>query len=537
MLEEVVVTNLGLIPEATLTPAQGLTVITGETGAGKTVMLGALRLLVGEQAVKGLIGPHGDTADVSARFIGSQELVVRRVVSPDRSKAYLDGAISTASALRENIGPRVSIVGQHDQHTITSSAGVRALIDRSFTDVERQAWDAYQAAWLQFEAVSAEADLLGSDHRGLTRELETVRFQINEIDEAGFSIGDDEALHAEVSKLRNAESLISSVDAALGRLGEDGAIAHIEEASRALASAAGIDPSLGDLVAQIDDALTDLSEITTETARYGAELAVEPAHLQRAEERVALLSTLKRKYGDSLESILDFHKDAVNRESELASLLDSAEDIAERLASSAKNVEARGRELRDSRSAAGQRIARQTEIHLKDLGFSHPITELSVSTAPPSRTGADTVAVVFASDASLTPGPVGSIASGGELSRLVLALTLASGGAEGELVAFDEIDAGVGGETALAMGEKLAALARGRQVLCVTHLPQVAAFADCHYVVSRDGATATIAEATEDQRPAELSRMLAGLTSSEKGREHAEELLQIAEMTRATADS
>ena len=171
MLEELVVSNLGLIPEASLMPSSGLTVITGETGAGKTVMLGALRLLIGEPATKGLIGPSGDEADVSARFVDSTDHVARRVLTPNRSKAYLDGAISTASALRETIGPKVSIVGQHDQHTITSSEGVRRLVDVSLTSKERNDLDAYDAAWNAYEVVRAEADLLGSDQRHLAREL------------------------------------------------------------------------------------------------------------------------------------------------------------------------------------------------------------------------------------------------------------------------------------------------------------------------------------------------------------------------------
>ncbi len=528
MLEEVVVANLGLIPSASLTPAEGLTVITGETGAGKTVMLGALRLLMGEQATKGLIGPHGDEADVSARFLGASEVIARRVVGSNRSKAYVDGAISTASALRETVGPMVSIVGQHDQHTITSSEGVRRMIDTSLSAKERRDLDAYGDTWSAYEMVRAEADLLGTDQRHLARELETIRFQIAEITEAGFEMGDDELLRDHANKLRNAEELATSIDTVLERLGDNGAAGQIVDAARAVDSAAGLDPALSELAEQVNDLVTALSDMTAEVVRYAAELDVDPARLQETEQRVALLSSLKRKYGDSLDAVLAFGQDARTRESELAELLESAGDITDRLEAAGIAVDAAGEVLRSTRHVAADRIAHGAREHLIDLGFTAPLIEISIAPAAPSRTGADTATVLFASDDSLTANTVSSIASGGELSRLVLALTLASGGVDTDVVAFDEIDAGVGGETALAMGRKLAALAESRQVICVTHLPQVAAFADRHYVVLRNGASASIQEATDSDRTEELSRMLAGLSSSEKGKEHAEELLALA---------
>ena len=528
MLEEVVVANLGLIPTASIEPAEGLTVITGETGAGKTVMLGALRLLVGETATKGLIGPHGDNADVSARFLDATEHIARRIVEPGKSKAYLDGAITTASALRDEIGPKIAIVGQHDQHTITSSNGVKQLIDLALTNDERKSLDTYSNAWEAFDTVQREAELLGSDQRHFARELETAQFQIAEITDAGFQPGDEELLRDQANRLRNAEELASSVDIVLDRLGDDGAAIQIDEASRAIDTAAGLDPFLIDLRDQLANVLTSMSDIAADVVRYSSDLDADPAHLQETEQRVALLSSLKRKYGESLEAIEAFHKDAEARATELSGLLESADDIAERLEAARATLEVAGDDLRATRQQAADRIAKASQSHLTDLGFTAPLVEVRVVSASPTAKGADTATVLFASDASLTPGSISSIASGGELSRLVLALTLASGGADTEVVAFDEIDAGIGGETALAMGRKLASLAATRQVICVTHLPQVAAFADRHYVVIRDGTAATISESVDADRTEELSRMLAGLSASNKGREHAEELLAMA---------
>ncbi len=429
MLEEVVVSNLGLIPTASIEPAAGLTVITGETGAGKTVMLGALRLLVGDAATKGLIGPHGDRADVSARFVDADEHIPRRVVAPNKSKAYLDGAITTATTLRETIGPKVAIVGQHDQHTITSSDGVKQLIDIALTSGEHTCLGEYADAWDAFDVVQQEAELLGSDQRHLARELETIRFQIAEIADAGFQLGEDELLRDQANRLRNAEELVSSIDLALDRLGDDGAAARIGEASRAIETAAGLDPSLDDLHGQLNDLLTSMSDITADVVRYSSDLDADPAHLQETERRVALLSSLKRKYGDSLETILAFQKEAETREMELVGLLESADDIAERLEAAHASLRGAGDELRAARESGAARIAKAAQSHLTDLGFTAPVVEISVRSATPTMKGADTATVLFASDESLAPGAISSIASGGELSRLVLALTLASGGA------------------------------------------------------------------------------------------------------------
>lgn len=532
MLEEIVVSNLGLIPEASISPAEGLTVITGETGAGKTVMLGALRLLVGEPATRTVIGPHGDTADVSARFVDPGETVVRRVVSQRRSKAYLDGAISTASALKETIGPLVSIVGQHDQHTITSPRGVGRIVDQLLTDKGRASLDAYRSAWDGYQLVRAEADMLGTDHRHIEREIETVRFQIKEIDEAGFSEGDEEELRGRVTRLRNASGLAVSVDAALVGLGDDGAGGHVSAAARALERATDLDGSLRELSDQVENAAGMLSDLAAEVARYAADLDIDPMRLEETEQRVALLGALKRKYGDSLEDINAFRKEAVVRESELTALIESAGNIADRLDEATQELAVRGHELTDARRKASRRIAQSAVEHLKALGFTTPLVSIPIEHSNPGPMGADTATVMFASDEGLELAPVSAIASGGELSRLVLALTIASGSADAQVVAFDEIDTGIGGATALAMGRKLASLAEDRQVICVTHLPQVAAFADRHFVVAREGSTTTISEAEGDARTEELARMLAGLSASKKGREHASELMEIASKSR-----
>jgi DNA repair protein RecN (Recombination protein N) len=246
------------------------------------------------------------------------------------------------------------------------------------------------------------------------------------------------------------------------------------------------------------------------------------------EGRLARLGDLRRKYGDTLDEILNFGEQAAARAVELDGLLRRAGELEAEEQTALLEADAAGEDLRAAREQAGARLATSAVGHLRDLGFSDPVVGLDVHPADLSTSGADRITLAFASDAALLPGPVSRVASGGELSRLVLALRLAAGAEDADVVAFDEIDAGIGGTTALAMGRKLAALAASRQVLCVTHLPQVAAFADRHFVVTRNGNRASVRTVAGEERVEELSRMLAGLPGSDKGRDHAAELLTLA---------
>jgi DNA repair protein RecN (Recombination protein N) len=528
MLEELSVSNLGLIKSALVEFGPGLTVVTGETGTGKTLMFGALRLLGGDQAPKGMIGPHGDELDVSARLReGTTELVLRRVVTAKRSKAYVDDAIVTAGALADAVAGSVAIVGQHDQHIITSQAGVRALVDRCLDGKGVESKVAYGDAWDRYAAVLDEARTLGGDLRALEREAEMLSFQIEEIDAAGFAVGEEADLRSAVAKLRSAETLTAEIDTALGALSDEGAQSHLDIAARSLRRVTDIDPALGSIAERVSEVITALSEASGDLVRYTSDLGSDTGDLEATEDRLALLGTLKRKYGDSIEDIVSFHKDASARRETLDNLLRSAQDIEERIETAKTAVAAAGAMLTANRTKAAAGIAKRAVVHLRDLGFSDPVVRFEFSEHEASRWGSDSLALLFASDASLRPGPATSVASGGELSRLVLALTLAAGGADATIVAFDEIDAGIGGSTALAMGRKLAALASDRQVICVTHLPQVAVHGSTHLNVERQGTTASVRKVTGSDRVAEIARMLAGLGESETAQQHAVELLEL----------
>ncbi|MCL1692771.1 MAG: AAA family ATPase [Actinomycetia bacterium] len=530
MLDELSVGNLGLIPSARIEPGPGLVVITGETGTGKTLLLGALRLLRGEQARKDQIGPNGDETTVEARFIDDgKENILGRRVDRRRSRASIDGAMATAGNLAEALAGVLDVVGQHDRTLLSEPRAVRRLLDGAPTETGREALSVYRDAWQVLVDTEKQAAALGGDHRALERELDMVRFQRDEIAAAGFAQGDDDELLSRASRLRNSEELRERLAAVQAAAGESGASAELENADRELRAASRTAPSLAPL-AELSAQLNELlSEFNAEIARVSADLDHDPRDLEQIEQRLALLGDLKRKYGNNLDAVLLFEADAEERAEELENLLDRSGEIADILVVARSDVNEAADALSRQRREAGERISADAIGHLKDLGFSDPYVGFRVVDRDPGPDGADQVVLEFASDRGLVPGPVGKVASGGELSRLILALRLASGTADASIIAFDEIDAGTGGATALAMGAKLKDLAEGRQVFCVTHLPQVAAYAETHFVVRREGNTATVSELQGDERLEELSRMLAGLPDSERGREHAAELLAMAD--------
>ncbi|MBT8211783.1 MAG: DNA repair protein RecN, partial [Acidimicrobiia bacterium] len=361
-----------------------------------------------------------------------------------------------------------------------------------------------------------------------TRELDMARFQAEEIGSAGFAPGDDARLRSDVGRLRHAAEIGEALAETADRLGEAEAGGALSHAAELIARASGLDPSLQPLADQLGEASRLVSELQADVARSFGDISHDPGTLDDAEARVALLGDLQRKYGANLDEVLSFADRTRSRAAEIEALLDSAGELETQRATALDAVSTEGTALSASRRRAADHLAERAVEHLSDLGFSDPVVAIDVSEVDPGPRGIDRIGLVFASTSSLEPGPVSRVASGGELSRLVLSLRLAAGVADAPVIAFDEIDAGIGGATALAAGRKLAALSRGRQVLAVTHLPQVAAFADTHFVVEREGDRATVRRVEGSDRLAELTRMLGGLPESERGREHAAELLELA---------
>ncbi len=532
MLDELIVRNLGIIDEAHLEPGTGFVAVTGETGAGKTMLLGALRLLMGAASRRESVGPFGDEAVVDGRFVFAEAEEVtlrRRVTTEGRSKAYVDGSMVPARALLERTAGRIEVVGQHDHMLLATANGARQLIDSALGQKGQKAQQSYAAAWQVLVETRQKIELLGGSRRELERELEIVQFQADEIAAAGFEDGDDAELAKRVTRLRSAEDLASGLAAILDALGDEGAQTSLSAAATELGRLARLDPALEEETGRLDEISSGLGELQLDLASIAAGLEHEPGELDSLEGRIQLLSNLRRKYGENLGEVLAFGQAATQRATELQDLLGAADELEKALEAATLGASEAAAVLHNYRAKAGSDVAKNATLHLVELGMPAPIVRFDFRSIELGPTGADRIELAFASDRGLTPGPAAKIASGGELSRLTLALRLAAGVGDASLLAFDEVDAGVGGATALAMGEKLAALGVDRQLFCVTHLPQVAAHADTHYVVERSGSQATVRRIDGGDRLAELSRMLGGLADSERGQLHAAELLAVAQ--------
>ena len=529
MLEHLRVANLGVLEDAAIDPSPGFTVITGETGAGKTLLLGGLRLILGGKADSGAVGPFADQAQVDGLFdLGEEQLGASRVVpGGGRSRAHLEGTIVSAAALQERLGALVDIVGQHDQLTLTRSSHLLELIDGALDDEGASARDAYRAAWADLEDSLARQEKLGGDQIALARELDLARYQATEIEKANLAPGLDEQLEVDVSRLRNVEEIREHL-AETVRLTESMAEMAGELVSR-LRKATGLDPALAELASVADGLAAGVSELSRESRSSSERLEADPARLEEMEEGLTAIGELKRKYGRTLDDVIAFGEAASRRVDELQALIDDADEIDSRIARARADVRARSEALRRARANSASDLSIRMHSHLSDLGLATARVSIDVKETDPGPSGADRLVMEFASDARLELGEVSSVASGGELSRLVLALRLTSRSEGAVTLVFDEVDTGIGGKTALAMGAKLAELAKSSQILCVTHLPQVAAHADTHYVVERpvDGPAGVRLLSGED-RVEEIARMLAGLPESEAGRTAAAELLESA---------
>jgi DNA repair protein RecN (Recombination protein N) len=467
-----------------------------------------------------------DRCEVSARLIhDGTEVVVRRRVDETRSRAYIDDAAATASALADTLSGHIAIIGQHDQLTIASPVGVRDLIDRRLDDDGRAARAEYGEAWSSYRSLLDEREAVGTDLRAIERERDIASHEIAEIDAVGVTEDEAAELAIRVARLRNADALSIEVGGALAALGDEDVGGSLDRAIASLRRAVEMDPSLTSTLVDLEDLASLVNEHAGALARALTDLDTDPRALAATEERIAQFGALRRKYGDTPTEIIAYRASAVERLESLGQVLESAATLESRLADASARVRASGTTLRRARRAAADAIGAAARDQLVDLGFRDPFVTITVAEAEPGPQGADRSTVEFASDRSLAAAPVSAIASGGELSRLVLALSLGAGNPDASVLAFDEIDTGIGGTTALAMGEKLASLSAERQVICVTHLPQVAAFADTHVAVTRDGTEATVRVLDADGRVAELTRMLAGLSDSDKGKDHAVELL------------
>lgn len=518
MLERLEVKNLAVLEEVTLEFGPGLTVLTGETGAGKSVLVDALSLLLGERA-EGMIRQGAEALLVTAWFDGR---VFSRRVTNSRSIPRVDGEVVSLRELAEETSQHLTIHAQHAALTLLGRKAQRALLDAL---VDPALLQAYREAYTHHQTLLAEQERLEAAARERERRLDVLSFQIKEIDAAKIVPGEETELKREAEKLRHAESLRERVGLASSLLsGEHDSVGQIAQALKELKTAAKYDQGLWNLGRDLEAALDSLKAIARELEDYLESLEADPHRLEAVEARLALLERLQRKYGDSLEEVLAF-ADSVRRE--LAEL----ERADERLALLEREIEGsrqelwqRGQTLSKARSEAAEWLSREATREIRALGMPEARFRVELAAlSEPGPEGLEEVYLFFSANPGIHEAPLEKAASGGELSRVMLALVLLTG-VEAATVIFDEIDTGVGGEAAWQVAERLARLAQTRQVLVVTHLPQIAARAQLHFQVVKEKGRVQVHAIEGEERVRELARMLSG-SYSQAALEHARELL------------
>ncbi len=525
MLAELHVRDLGVIADLQLVLEPGMTALTGETGAGKTLVVEAIELLMGGRADAVLVRPGAEEARVEGRFVsadGADETVLARAVPRNgRSRAYVDGRLATAAELAELGRALVDLHGQHAHQSLLSPRSQRAALDR-FAGVDLAPLARARDRVREIDAALAG---LGGDARARAREVDLLRFQLAELDSARLDDPDeDAALEVEEDALADAAAHRDAASAAYDALlGDAGAL---DAVGRAMAAVDGRRP-FADAEVRLRSVQAELAELASDLRVAGDAIVDEPERLNEVRARRRLLRDLCRKYGEQLSEVMAFESETRARLAELESHSLRVEALEAERRTAVDVVDRAATKVAAARRKAAPALATRVQDHLRTLAMPGARLDVAVEGAGP----ADDVEFLLAANRGAAPLPLAKVASGGELARAMLAARLVLSDAPPTLV-FDEVDAGVGGEAALAVGRALAELAAAHQVLVVTHLPQVAAFADHQVVVTKDDAGAqTIASARPvagAERVVELSRMLSGQPGSGTARDHAEELLATA---------
>ena len=560
MLTHLQVQNFAVLDEIELDLAPGFTALTGETGAGKSLLVDALALALGERADSAVVRQGASRSEVTAHFSMAgapavrpwlvahdldegEDCQLRRIVTGEgRSRGYINGRAVPLDLLRELGALLVEICGQHEHQSLVRRPAQRELLD-SFGGHDALLASVADAhtAWT---AARAEFDELSRSQAERQDRVSLLSYQLQELTGLGLAAGEFEELEQERVVLANVERIAAGLGAALEVLydaDEGSAHSTVSAASRTVSELADIDPQLVDAAAELEEATSHLREAADQLRRRLGGLEHDPARLQSVETRLVHIAELARKHRTEAAYLWQL---APELQEELDRLTGTDQRLAAlqpRLDSCRLAFEAAVDALHGARTAAAARLARSVNTHLRRLGMAAASLSVSIERLPftaAGPVGADEIEFLVRTNADQAPGPIGRIASGGELSRLALALRLAALGNSGpSTLIFDEVDAGTGGGVAEIVGQSLSELARSRQVLCITHLPQVASLADQHCMVEKNttsGATRTRIRSLEsDARVEEVARMLGGLRITARAREHAREMLGAARKRQA----
>ena len=551
MLDEIQVQNLALIRAASLAPSQGLTVLTGETGAGKTALIEALKLLMGARANTGMVRDGEEALVVSGRFVardgegkgakrgvslfgsfegGQDELVVTRRVGADgRSRASVNGAMASVGELADLVAPSVDLCGQFEHQQLMRPASHIGMFDSWAADAVSPALEAYRVAFAAAQEAAAELARVQEAGELSAAKLDDARFTLRRIDEVAPKEGEYEGLQHDLEVAEHAESLAVAASTAHEALsGEGGALDALNAAASALEAVGGIDSTLAELAGAVREAGYALEDVSASARAYRDDIEFDPETLAWQQERFSLMQGLLRTYGPRMEDVFAHREEAAD----IVSLVD---DSAMRLRAAQKahdEAEAALLVAADALDAARDKAAPQFAAEVTavmarlEMGGAQLVcSRHRLDRDAWTETGPSSFEFFYRPAEGMQPRPLARIASGGEVSRVMLACKVVLGACDAvDTLVFDEVDAGVGGATAVALADVIADLAQTHQVIVVTHLPQVAVRGDAHYVVQREGAETDIAPVAGEAREREIARMLAG-SITETSLAHARELL------------
>ncbi|PYL17055.1 MAG: DNA repair protein RecN [Verrucomicrobia bacterium] len=531
--------NLALVEELEWQIAPGFTAITGETGAGKSIIIGALQLLLGERADKSLIRTGADTCTAEAIFTGKElqklnpqlieagvepstdDLIIKRTLSAaGNNRQFINGSPTTLSILKSIGDALVDLHGPHDHQSLLSPDKQLDLLD-SFARAEEQV-EEYRKHFRQLETLAAEHTALNTAETAREQELDLLRHQITEIDSANLVADEEDEIEKRYKLSSSSKRLIELASAAANKLSEadESVLSQLAETQRLLRELEKIDISTAELSSEHAAAVVQLSEIARSLSDYAEKLDLDPEQLAALEQRVSHFETLKRKYGGSIAEVIEFGRRAAERMQKIEGRDAELERLTKEIEKVRGQMNRAGDALRKLRAKAAPKLSETIRKNLADLGFRQSEFEAKLCALDePRASGFDSVELLFSPNPGEPLKPLRAIASSGEISRLMLAIKSALAAHDAiPLLVFDEIDTNVGGEIAHAVGAKMQTLGREHQLICITHLAPVAAAASSHFVVTKDvvrGRTfSNLQEVAGKARREEIARMLGGKSES-----------------------
>lgn len=549
MIESLDISHLGVIESAHVDFGDGLIVVTGETGAGKTMVLSSLQLLLGARADAALVRSGADRLSVDGIFSvgeevaarveesgglveGGELIVGRSVRAAGRSRAHLGSRPVPASVLTDIVGSMVTIHGQADQVRLTGEAAQRRALDQFGGEEHAAVLEEYRAAFRNAVDVKHRLDSLRGDASERAEELEDLRAAIQQIEELDPTIGEEEDLVREAARLTNVEDLRALVGVSLGYLkGDDrgdftGAVEAARHAYVQLDDAARFDEAVAEFVGRARNQVLELEALADDVSAYLSRLDADPERLSQIHARRAAIKDVLRGRAADIEALLAWADEARSRVEELSSPGSDPVTVERELVAAQERVLECGRRVTQARVRLAAQLAEGVNEELHALSMPDATLHIDCEPTKPTSNGCETVVFRLQPHPHAPARPLGQGASGGELSRVMLALELMLGRTEASSTfIFDEIDAGIGGQTATEVGARLKKLAQTRQVIVVTHLAQVAAFGDQHLVIEKNDGTTKVREVSGDEREAELTRMMGGDPHSAAARRHASQVL------------